>query len=321
MTKKKHGVGAVCRVLMRFIHPSKLIRDKYPNRTEQQKLGELTVIRQEVKTVNRKPQMCIIMRHDIWPNKELYCVKRWVKVMSEGSPSDFFDTVEATVPEEGVPPNSIDEDDETDRIPDAVFQMNGANAEDIAMVRSLGLGVDDDNEPSPENIPTDAPPEDTNESWGWNGVDERQKANVMDVKPKLMHGLDEINSALPSTMLVHLFLVLFPRDYLENIVLRATNENIEDENGEVTFGELLRFIGIWFFLATTSGFPRRDFFSSHPISVKCGATYRVNMYMSRKRFESILFSLSFTMSSPPSYLDRFWQIRDQCVEPKYAKSL
>ena len=143
-----------------------------------------------------------------------------------------------------------------------------------------------------------------------NGVNERQKANVMDVKPKLMHGLDVIISALPSTMLVHLFLVLFPRDYLENIVLRATNENIEDENGEVTFGELLRFIGIWFFLATTSGFPRRDFFSSHPISVKFGAPYRVNMYMSRKRFESILFSLSFTMSSPPSYLDRFWQIRD-----------
>ena len=85
MTKKKHGVRAVCRVLMRFIHPSKLIRDKYPNRTEQQKLGELTAIRQEVKTVNRKPQMCIIMRHDIWPNKEVYCVKRWVKVMNEGS--------------------------------------------------------------------------------------------------------------------------------------------------------------------------------------------------------------------------------------------
>ena len=152
-----------------------------------------------------------------------------------------------------------------------------------------------------------------------NGVNERQKANVMDVKPKLMHGLDEINSALPSTMLVHLFLVLFPRDYLENIVLRATNENIKDENGEVTFGEVLRSSGIWFFLATTSGFPRRDFFS-HPISVKFGAPYRVNMYMSRKIFESILFSLSFTMSSPPSYLDRFWQIRDQCVEPKYAKS-
>ena len=34
------------------------------------------------------------------------------------------------------------------------------------------------------------------------------------------------------------------------------------------------------------------------------------MYMSRKRFETILFALSFTLSSPPSFLDRFWQIRD-----------
>ena len=70
---------------------------------------------------------------------------------------------------------------------------------------------------------------------------------MMNVMPRLMHGLPESNSALPSTMLVHLFLILFPREYLENVILQATNNNIEDDCGDVTFGEILRFIGIWFF--------------------------------------------------------------------------
>ena len=310
MTKKKIGVGAVCRAYMRFIHPSKLIRDKYPNATHQDKLGEMIVIRQESRKVNHKDQMCIIMRHDHWPNKELHCVKRWVKVIEEGAQADFFD-VPPSVQHDATPaqaPNLTE--DEGEAIPERVFHLTGSNAEDIMHIRSLGLGVDDDNEPAPENIPTAETTENTDQTWGWNGINERQKSNVMDVNPNLMHGLPELTSDLSSTSLVHLFLTIFPRGYLENVILPATNNNIEDEIGDVTFGELLRFIGIWFFLATTSGFPRRDFFSSFPVSVKSGAPYRVNMYMSRKRFETILFALSFTVKDPPTFLDRFWQIRD-----------
>ena len=49
--------------------------------------------------------------------------------------------------------------------------MNGTHAEDIAHVKSLGLGVDDDNEPAPENIPNKNPPEKIDQSWGWDGFD------------------------------------------------------------------------------------------------------------------------------------------------------
>jgi hypothetical protein len=45
---------------------------------------------------------------------------------------------------------------------------------------------------------------------------------------------------------VTLFIRFFPRSYLEDVIVKATNDDIGDEP-LVTFGELLRFIGIWFF--------------------------------------------------------------------------
>ena len=113
-----------------------LIRDKFPNSTHQQKLGELIAIRREVKTVYRKVQMCIVMRHNLWPNQELYSVKMWVKVRSEGVNSDFFDTQEVTIPDETITP-MLTEEDNGETIPDTVFRMIGANTEDIAIVTTM----------------------------------------------------------------------------------------------------------------------------------------------------------------------------------------
>ena len=40
----------------------------------------------------------------------------------------------------------------------------------------------------------------------------------------------------------------------------------------------------------------------------------MNQWMSRNRFEAILRALSFTNKNPPTYRDRFWQIRDLIKE-------
>ena len=90
MVKKIAGVGAVCRVMLKYLHPSKKIREKYHNRISSNKLGKLIVIRQEVKKVSRKDQMCLIFRHDNCSNEEMNCVKRWAKVMTEGDPEAFL---------------------------------------------------------------------------------------------------------------------------------------------------------------------------------------------------------------------------------------
>ena len=105
------------------------------------------------------------------------------------------------------------------------------------------MGIDDDNEPAPDNIPTAEPTPNTNQTWGWDGIDHRQRMNVLDVSPTFNHGLSEESNHLSNSALVTLFIRFFPRSYLEDVIVKATNEDIGDEP-LATFGELLRSIGI-----------------------------------------------------------------------------
>ena len=85
------------------------------------------------------------------------------------------------------------------------------------------------------------------------------------MNPSFNDGLPEVSNHLSNNALVQMFLKLFPAEFLCTDIVETTNEEIGD-NALTTFGEILRFIGVWFFLGTTSGHARRDFWSTHPIS-------------------------------------------------------
>ena len=95
-----------------------------------------------------------------------------------------------------------------------------------------------------------------------------------------------------------MFFKFFPKQYIEKVILLETNKNLEEP---MTLGEFLRWIGIWLFLSTVSGFRRQDFWSSRPIDRNEGAPYRINDWMARHRFDKILAALSFTDEEPPDY--------------------
>ena len=310
MAKKKSkqcGVGAVVWAYTKYIHPFREVRSFYPNMTDKCKMIDLLVIGREVRRVQKKDQLVVLFRHDHFPNMTIYSVKRWIHITKEGDPAHFFDVNAVTSAPD--PEESIEDVPGSDEIPDRVFH-SGNNSEDIAHIRSLGLDVDDDNEPAPENIPDEDPLPELNQTWGWDGIDHRAVGNHMNVKPVLTHRLGELPRDPSQEAIASLFMTLFPTAYLENTILKATNKNLDAGVLEVTMGELLRFIGIWLFLATTAGFPRRDYFSKQPVHFLYGAPYRVNMWMSRNRFETILKSLKFTTASPPPFKDPFWQIRN-----------
>ena len=63
-------------------------------------------------------------------------------------------------------------------------------------------------------------------------------------------------------------------------------------------------------MATTEGNKRDNFWNSKPISIFSGAPFRLNQYMSGRRFKSILTALRLTSSAPPSFQDRFHPVRD-----------
>ena len=66
-----------------FLHPSKTINDKYPNKRGDVNICDLLEIQREMKTVTRREQMCIVlMQHNDFLNIEVYAVKQWVKIIT-----------------------------------------------------------------------------------------------------------------------------------------------------------------------------------------------------------------------------------------------
>jgi hypothetical protein len=143
MPKFYQGVGTKCTVLTRFIHPSEHVRDKHANLETAHKTVVL-LIGEETYKVNQKEQTFYTFRCDDYPNIILYVVMRYAIVVTEGPPESFFNyptghganNVEAAAMEvRNMPPRT-----------------NNHN-EDIQLFTALGTVVDDDNLPTPENVP------------------------------------------------------------------------------------------------------------------------------------------------------------------------
>jgi Transposase IS4 len=178
----------------------------------------------------------------------------------------------------------------------------------IQLVRAAGLDVDDDSEPAPENIPeADPPPAIINNSttWGWNGFCDRRMGKVANPTPKL-NGLSGVS--LAHVTFLTMWQTLAPVDFFKEVILTNINRTV---NGHlVSWGEFLRWLGMWHLMASEFGSSRRDYWSVAPPDRFDGAPFRLDDIMSRNRFEAIMKAIKLTNNPPPSYRDRFWEIRD-----------
>ena len=77
--QKRLGVGAVCSVQGKFLHPGKLISDKYPNRPANHELKGLIVVEEGTKMIRKKDTDVILMRHEDFENQFIYCIKKIAK--------------------------------------------------------------------------------------------------------------------------------------------------------------------------------------------------------------------------------------------------
>jgi len=64
--RRRHGVGSVCEVLVKYLHSRPIVMAKYPNAVANQRLGGLLCIREESKMVNHKQVMCFVFRRDLF---------------------------------------------------------------------------------------------------------------------------------------------------------------------------------------------------------------------------------------------------------------
>ena len=109
-------------------------------------------------------------------------MKRWAKDTNEGSEEHLFERNKTKADTE-VPGS----DTEEYFLIDITIVRSRNSYDDIAMVRALGLMVDNDKEPAPEDIPDRT----TNKSstpkskWGWNGKFHRKLMRVKNLQLKL----------------------------------------------------------------------------------------------------------------------------------------
>jgi hypothetical protein len=302
---KTMGKDAQISVLAKYIHPSELIRSKWPNPVPGLRLTG-TVIQQQTKKISHRDQLALVFSspaivNDAGEPIELHAVPHWCKILEEGPSEFFFTAVESAEQEEAA-------QEEQQPIPGEalhLIQVQSHGQIDHLDLTALSgvVDIDDDNQPLPENIPTtgESVADDIFGEWGHNGICERRKEDAPNRGAKIKKFSTELRPTIEQ-----MFLTFLPMKWVKDVLLVETNKHIDKP---VTMGEFLRWLGLWFTMAMHHFKDRRSFWSTKEVDVFAGAPVRLGEYMSRNRFENILSSLCFTDTTPPAYKDHFWEVR------------
>ena len=198
---------------------------------------------------------------------ELYAVKQYWQVHQSGHLDYFVDRVQ----------NQQENEDETEDtlVPEAVDEhLNGEiHTTQTIMVLVNVVDVDDNNEPSPENIPqpNDAVLSPLKGSWGQSGFCYRQAANMQNHKAKINFHLDNEDDYY-----LQLFEGMFSRDVLDTII-EGVNKQISRD--PITYGELLHWIALWVIMSTVAGSDHRSFWSTCDLDIFEGSFFTLSNYM------------------------------------------
>lgn len=97
--KLRLGVGAKVSFPLKWMHPHRLRDEKFPGQPGDKRLTEAEVVRREVKLINHKETMCVILHHREFKDNRgryhrLWCAESHVRVEREGDPDQFFVTSE-----------------------------------------------------------------------------------------------------------------------------------------------------------------------------------------------------------------------------------
>ena len=309
--KKTAGIGAKCTIQAKYLRPSKIVDEKLSNKTKHTVVENLILLKEERSILRGKEAHVYYFRHEKFENISIFANKRWVKITEEGSPDQFFSANEVLQDKgKNLPTHSEGGDDV---IPDEVFRM-GNRKEDIDMARNLGVEVDDDNAPAIENIPDaselanqkkkDLYPD---QKWGWDGIDNRSRASVHNSNPYLA---GYSSSASESLNYFQFFRIFFFSNSFVDMMIAKTNDRIEPP---LNRAEFYRYLGLWLIIVShTPGggaFDRRAWWSKKLPSLFDGAPFRLSKFMSGNRFNDITVNLCYTDREAPSYVDKFWEIR------------
>ena len=185
----------------------------------------------------------------------------------------------------------IEQEEEPTPLPQAVDELlnNQATSEETLEALRGVVDIDYDNDPAPENIPapTDISSSSSFGEWGHEGVCFRKQQGNQNIRAKLNVALDP-NADDPN---LQLFEILFPKMWILETVIPSTNNQLGEE--PLSYGELLRWIGLWILMSTVDGSDCRGFWSNKHVNIFEGAPFQLNNFTTRNRFEMILNNITY----------------------------
>ncbi len=102
--------------------------------------------------------------------------------------------------------------------------------------------------------------------------------------------------------------------FFDTIIQETSNALVAEKLSPLTEGKFLQFIGLWFLMATVSGFSRSDYWSTKEFDErKNPRPFNFSTTMSKQRFDTINRELRFTSKVAPHYTDRIWEVQEMIV--------
>ena len=254
---------------------------------------------------------------DCWA---LHC---FVHVTEEGDKSGLFSLTDSTSENNSEEAQGAQQDpnntvimensqENQENVPAEIVQLMTSetaiiNSDDTDLIRNICPDmVDDNNQPLPENVPTEGETTTTAQifsSWEHSGSCFCYLEGGRKNKARMNFNTD-VNPTIKQ-----LFEMFFFKPFILEVTIPETNKHMkEDKHRAVTYGEFLRWLGLWFLMATITGPDCSDFWSLGEVDCFVGAPMRLGHFMSRKQFEAILKALSYTSHQRPAFRDHFWEI-------------
>ena len=271
------GISAKVSILVSRLHPKKLTSKAYANYTKTDKAEGLVVVSEGSKSIHREEKVIIVFRHppkgNLTEEFECWAIHCFAYVMEEGNEEDVFASssdggsnnsggVGVAQPNPNIKRNPTQhnpEDAQTNETgPTEVVQLfesysSTLDSNDANLVQQILPGmVDDNNQPLPENIPT--PAEEGQDApqffstWEHSGDCYRRLAGGRKHKAHLSLYTDV------KPTIQQLFEMFFFKQYVEGIIIPQTNIHLRKEKHRpVSYGEFLRWLGLWFLMSTING--------------------------------------------------------------------
>ena len=111
-------------------------------------------------------------------------------------------------------------------------------------LRRQGIAIDDDNDPAPGNVPRQVETTVGTSNWMREGIISPRKAgNLQNSFASFRHYSHDENLCMS---LLQLFLIMFPGDYLERVLIPETNKGV---SVPMDIQEFIKWFGCWIHMA------------------------------------------------------------------------